>query len=326
MAQYSDRLSLILPDLDDPYDIGIYNDLVELLDRSMVVGTGVGAVEKLTEAEYAALPMHSPTTLYAVKGENTFRLMLGELGLQTGGSFPSITDDFHRVEENMLVGTVTDEWEFARSGFYAVWDGAELSGDTSQTVNIKTDSNGYVIAVCMHRDPVLSISGTGWTKIIDSVKAFHPDGDVEQWITIWGKPVRMNHEEAITVTQAPATTRMQLRVAAFYGLDVSVSVVGNEIVHKFLDSDENYYTPVAKDGKRRLYLLTSIYANSTQSVRTINEPEVSTVTNLGGIRFCLFLDYDPTNNHTPQFNHYLGKSYQTESAVCLTLDITVDGT
>ena len=28
-------------------------------------------------------------------------------------SFPSITDDFHRVEENMLMGTVTDEWEFA---------------------------------------------------------------------------------------------------------------------------------------------------------------------------------------------------------------------
>ena len=27
-------------------------------------------------------------------------------------SFPSITDDFHRVEENMLTGTVTSEWNF----------------------------------------------------------------------------------------------------------------------------------------------------------------------------------------------------------------------
>ena len=111
MARYTERLGLQIPELDDMYDISVYAGLLGELDRSMVVGTGIGAIYVLTEEEYAALPEHNPATLYAVKGENTFRLMLGELGLQTGGGFPSITDDFHRVEEHMLTGMTTSEWK-----------------------------------------------------------------------------------------------------------------------------------------------------------------------------------------------------------------------
>lgn len=67
---------------------------------------------KLTEEEYEALASKDSSTLYIITGGSTFRLMLGELGLQGGGGFPSITDDFHRVEENMLTGTVTNECDF----------------------------------------------------------------------------------------------------------------------------------------------------------------------------------------------------------------------
>lgn len=69
---------------------------------------------KLTEEEYEALASKDSGTLYIITSESTFRLMLGELGLQGGGGFPSITDDFHRVEENMLAGTVTSEWSFTQ--------------------------------------------------------------------------------------------------------------------------------------------------------------------------------------------------------------------
>lgn len=50
--------------------------------------------------------------------KNPLKIMIGGSGgapapPTPSDTFPSITDDFHRVEENMLMGTVTDEWEFA---------------------------------------------------------------------------------------------------------------------------------------------------------------------------------------------------------------------
>lgn len=90
MAHRTPRLDLVVPEIDDMYDITIYGSMIEYLDEKMVVGVGIGSIEKLTEAQYDALETKNSATLYAVTGENSFRLMLGDLPMeQSGGLIPS---------------------------------------------------------------------------------------------------------------------------------------------------------------------------------------------------------------------------------------------
>lgn len=49
-------------------------------------GGGGNNVVTLTEEEYANLPSHDPETLYAIYGDDGFRLMLGDLPMTGGGS------------------------------------------------------------------------------------------------------------------------------------------------------------------------------------------------------------------------------------------------
>lgn len=114
MASESSRLGLIIPDLDDMYNIEIYDGLVELLDRSMVVGTDIGGIMAISEDEYAALPTHAADTLYAVTSANSFRLMLGDLPAAGGGS--TVYDNWIGVTDPLLTGFVTDDWEEDQNG------------------------------------------------------------------------------------------------------------------------------------------------------------------------------------------------------------------
>ena len=105
----SERLNIPIPELDDAYNIDVYSSLINTIDTSMVVGTGVGAIRAVTEEEYAALETKNSSTLYAVTSETGFRLMLGELPLNAGAS-PQVSDNFTSVLA-ALNGSITDNWE-----------------------------------------------------------------------------------------------------------------------------------------------------------------------------------------------------------------------
>ena len=64
----------VLKSIDGAQAESVVQEVYELQQR-----LGGLSFAKLTEAEYTALPTHSPTTLYAVTGASSFRLMLGDL-------------------------------------------------------------------------------------------------------------------------------------------------------------------------------------------------------------------------------------------------------
>ena len=109
MAHETPRLGLTVPDLDDMYDITIYGSMIEYLDEKMVVGVGIGSIEKLTEAQYDALETKNSATLYAVTGENSFRLMLGDLPMEQSGGVS--VHSVSTIDMPGISGIVTDDFE-----------------------------------------------------------------------------------------------------------------------------------------------------------------------------------------------------------------------
>lgn len=106
-----------------PIDISEYLNLVR-------TGTGVNDVRRGIAgsadeiAKYLGASDDISQELYDIKNgvygkdiRAAIYSALDKLSKKEGGGstdvFPSITDDFHRVEEHMLTGTVADEWEFA---------------------------------------------------------------------------------------------------------------------------------------------------------------------------------------------------------------------
>ena len=86
MAQQSPRLNLIKPDLDDNYNINVYNGMIDTLDDEMVVGTGVLNIAKVTQAQYDAITTPDARTLYVITGDGSFKLAVGDLPQAQSGA------------------------------------------------------------------------------------------------------------------------------------------------------------------------------------------------------------------------------------------------
>ena len=105
MAQRTTRLDLVKPDLDDNYNINVYNSMIDTLDAEMVVGSGVLNIVKLTQSEYDAITTPNASTLYVITGDGSFKLAVGSLPMEQSGGV-AVSSDFAAVYSNALAGGV----------------------------------------------------------------------------------------------------------------------------------------------------------------------------------------------------------------------------
>lgn len=195
--------------------------------------------------------------------------------------------------------------------FWDIWSSNEEDAKSTATINVTPSMNCLLMVAVMHRGTV-TIAGDGWTKVVTSQPALY-NGAGAQWITVWTKTVPAG-SYSVTVDQSQSN-RMGLKVIAFYSDNVNVSIAEDRgAIAEFP------YTPTAKTGKRRLYLLSGIW---TQNENTA----VIKATSYGnldlqlsyGVRFTMCWDYLPEIAITPTFTY--GSSYDTNSANSLVLDI-----
>ena len=97
MAQRSTRLDLVKPDLDDNYNINVYNEMIDTLDAEMVVGTGVLTIVKLTQSEYDAITTPSASTLYVITGDGSFKLAVGSLPMERSGGAAAYANPYQYI-------------------------------------------------------------------------------------------------------------------------------------------------------------------------------------------------------------------------------------
>ena len=106
---------------------------------------------------------------------------------------------------------------------------------------------------------------------------------------------------------------MGLKVIAFYSDNVSVSIAEDHAIAAFP------YTPTAKTGKRRLYLLSSFWTSSERTAIQATSYGNLDLQLSYGVRFTMCWDYLPEIAITPTFTY--ASSYGTNSANSLVLDI-----
>ena len=173
------------------------------------------------------------------------------------------------------------------------------------TVTATPTAACILVAACMHRDTV-SIEGDGWTKLIESeIK----DG-VQQRMTVWYKAIEAVQTN-ITVNQA-SNARMSLKCFALYNT-AGVSVVDNAL------SVDGYFTPTHTTGKRRLYLIDSVYATGSNNAISASYQNID-LRSAEETRFSAWYDYQPEKQVTPTFSTTV-TDYTANTAGILTIDI-----
>lgn len=190
------------------------------------------------------------------------------------------------------------------------WQETNDDSKESATLTAKPTANCLLVAAVMHRNENVTIDGSGWTLVQKSVEAVNETGDINQWISVWTKLAYAGTYE-VTVQQE-SSVRMSLKVAALYGA-VSLTAVEN------LAIPEKTYRPPEKTGKRRLYMISSISANSSAQTYTASDYGDLDLRSAFELRFMLWYDYEPNIDNTPLFTYYT--SYTAKTANALTLDI-----
>ena len=185
----------------------------------------------------------------------------------------------------------------------------ETNGDAkvSSTVTANPTNDCLLLACVMHRAENVSITGDGWTKIVKSVPT---TTGATQWITVWGKHVHYGQHE-VTVEQ-PESARMSLKVIALYGAS-AVTVVTNSLIN------DDPYTPPASTGKRRLHLISNVYANDNDVTYIATDIGDLDLRVANEKRFVAFYYYEPDKSTTLKFDYE--RSLEAGAQNILILDI-----
>ena len=185
------------------------------------------------------------------------------------------------------------------------WQETNADVKTTATVTAAPTAPCLLIVAAMCRDEV-SIDGDGWTKVAESVVA---EGFTQK-IVVWAKSVSKG-TYAVTVNQA-SSARLSLKAMAIYKCS-SLSLIDNTLISAFP------HTPTASSGKRRLYLLSSVYVGSANAIAVKNDSGID-LKKAEQQWFSVFYDYQPELNAVPAFGINLD-SYVTNTAQILTFDI-----
>ena len=236
-------------------------------------------------------------------------------GFDLGGSYvppepePEIPQEVYLYTDSAPAVTIGEAEDVKPWDFWDIWSSNEEDAKSTATINVSPSMNCLLMVAVMHRGTV-TIAGDGWTKVVTSQPALDNGAGV-QWITVWTKNVPAG-SYSVTVNQSQSA-RMGLKVIAFYSDNVSVSIAEDHAIAAFP------YTPTAKTGKRRLYLLSSVWTTSGSTAIQATSYGNLDLQLSYGVRFTMCWDYLPEIAITPTFTYV--SSYGTNSANSLVLDI-----
>ena len=236
-------------------------------------------------------------------------------GFDLGGSYvppepePEIPQEPYLYTDSAPAVTIGEAEDVKPWNFWDIWSSNEEDAKSTATINVTPSMNCLLMVAVMHRGTV-TIAGDGWTKVVTSQPALDNGAGV-QWITVWTKNVPAG-SYSVTVNQSQSA-RMGLKVIAFYSDNVSVSIAEDHAIAAFP------YTPTAKTGKRRLYLLSSFWTSSESTAIQATSYGNLDLQLSYGVRFTMCWDYLPEIAITPTFTYVA--SYDTNSANSLVLDI-----
>lgn len=236
-------------------------------------------------------------------------------GFDLGGSYvppepePEIPQEVYLYTDSAPAVTIGEAEDVKPWDFWDIWSSNEEDAKSTATINVTPSMNCLLMVAVMHRGTV-TIAGDGWTKVVTSQPALDNGAGV-QWITVWTKNVPAG-SYSVTVNQSQSA-RMGLKVIAFYSDNVSVSIAEDHAIAAFP------YTPTAKAGKRRLYLLSSVWTTSGSTAIQATSYGNLDLQLSYGVRFTMCWDYLPEIAIAPTFTYV--SSYGTNSANSLVLDI-----
>lgn len=279
--------------VENPVDISDELRIIEKDPRGKAVKDAIyDALVKLNNAKSAPAP--SPTPLPGQIGEAE---VINRLT-----SFYDEAPGIGGVVRNVPLVTYTG-WNW--------WQDVDDEAKTTTTVTPTVTAPCLLVIAAMHRDTV-SIEGDGWTKVVDSQSAI--DTDINQQITVWTKHVSAG-QYSITVNQ-DSSVRLSVKSIMLYNAS-DITLIDNTVLASVP------YTPAAKTGKRRLYLLSSVYGPSSSSTSSYSITATYSGIDLKSaneLRFSAFYDYEPDVNAVPSFSYY-SSSYTANSMNALVFDI-----
>lgn len=239
-----------------------------------------------------------------IRNSMDFKVSLGGFGGSKGGGS-------NEAKSAIGIETLAGVHVFGDTGgaysltLWDYWQETNADVKTTATVTAAPTAPCLLIVAAMCRDEV-SIDGDGWTKVVESVVA---EGFTQK-IVVWAKSVSKG-TYTVTVNQA-SSARLSLKAMAIYKCS-SLSLIDNTLISAFP------HTPTASSGKRRLYLLSSVYVGSANAIAVKNDSGID-LKKAEQQWFSVFYDYQPELNAVPAFGINLD-SYVTNTAQILTFDI-----
>ena len=191
----------------------------------------------------------------------------------------------------------------------------QLGGDfiaESMQGSITVDRPCTILACAEHRANV-TIDDDGFTHLVTAETI--TDGGANQRITVWSKNVQAG-SHVYTIT-GDAAKHLTVKTIAIYGAS-GFTVVDNLVI----PTGEVPYTPSAKNGKRRLYLLSSRFVRDGYMSIVIGNYEIANIQKMEEQRFSAFYDYQTEMTDLPTFTYIGGtSSYDSPFINLLTIDI-----
>lgn len=215
---------------------------------------------------------------------------------------PSAVKSAALFTDGILAKTV--DAEYIPLNRWNYWQETNDDVKTKATVTATPTAACILVAACMHRDTV-NIEGDGWTKLIES----EIKDDVQQRMTVWYKAIEAV-QTTVTVNQS-SEARMSLKCFALY------NAAGLSVIDNVLSLDGNF-TPTPTTGKRRLYLLDSVYSGSGNALSASYQN--IDLRSAEETRFSAWYDYQPEQHATPTFSTTV-TDYTANTAGMLTIDI-----
>lgn len=210
------------------------------------------------------------------------------------------------------IGLTVNNVNISKIWPYNEWSYQQDTQDTARTTltvgPITTYSQVTLMLIVMHRDDSVSLAGSGWTLLTKIGSSY---STYTQYISIYTKVVQAgSYSETITLANE---ARMTAKIVTLYNVS-NISVVEGQVIPNIP------YTPTAKTNKKRMYILSHIFANTD-----VTETFTASYQNLdlrlaNEIRLQVFYDYEINISETPIFTTAL-TSYNENTSSIVVLDL-----
>lgn len=199
-------------------------------------------------------------------------------------------------------------------GFGGGMTGTNGSAATSKSLApYAINQTAKLLAIIMHRSAI-TFSGDGYSMLAATPAA----PTLNQQVTIYQKSVTAGDDSGSLSVSQTVNERLEIALAMIVGANVTLTPVDNLVLSSMP------YTPTAKTGKRRLYIVSSELASTDGSTLAITVSAAGlNMESLESQRLSIWYDWQPDIDVTPTFSYYDG-NYTEDRAVFMSFDVTGD--